>query len=482
MRWLSNRLNAPAYRLRVRPWLEMLEDRLTPAAVAGITPSPNPIIDATIGSETFSLTVEYDAAMNTAVNPTISFPTIDENPSTTLTFSSGAWSDSTHYVAKYNVADTNVRLLNIDVKVSGGEADNATVPADFTANNTFGIDTQNPTVVSVTPSVATITEAQVGANKFVLTVVFSEAMNTGLNPIISFPVENPATTLTFASGFWKNNTTYEATHDVADANANLASVDVRVTGAKDAEGNIQVQGDIANNFSIDTGVPTVANLTVKRRIVADNLVGKRTFVIDVQFSEAIDQTVKPLVTFPVEKPGATLRHQSGAWRNSTTYRDIFNVRDIDVLLDKIDIRVTGAKDAHGSAVAQFDKANFFRIDTRNPTIIGFRPIGFDAGSGILRYGLIFDLPVTGLDVSDFRVEAAGLSGANIDAITGSGTQYQISVYVGSGFGQLRLKLIDDDSIRFLQGRNRLEGNQQADGVLATDGVTILRFGGMGLML
>lgn len=372
--WLfTSRLANTRHRARpgIRPRVEVLEDRLTPAAVTGVTPSPALIVDATVGSDKFSLTVTYDAAMDTSVNPTISFPTTGENPAHTITLASSSWTNNTIYVAKYNVADANAQLLDVDVKVSGGKAADATIPADFAANNNFDIDTQNPTVTS---------------------------------------------------------------------------------------------------------------LTTKRRIVADSTIGKKTFVIDVKFSEAMNQSIKPQVRFPEEKPGATLIHQSGSWLNSTTYRDVFNVRDLDVLLDKIDIRVTGAKDLNGNTQVSFDQDNYFTIDTRNPRIVSFAPIGFDAGSGILRYGLIFDLPVNGLSLDDLAVEADGLSGAAIDSITGSGTQFQIGVFVGSGFGQLRLKLIDDDSIRFLKGRNRLEGNNQTDGGFTTTSVSIIRFGGIGFML
>ena len=57
----------------------------------------------------------------------------------------------------------------------------------------FSVQTQPPTVTSVTPNAPTIDDADVGGQTFALTVVYSHAMNTSQDPTISFPTagENP---------------------------------------------------------------------------------------------------------------------------------------------------------------------------------------------------------------------------------------------------------------------------------------------------
>ena len=92
--------------------------------VSSVTPNLATITDANVGSQTFTLTVVFSEAMNTSVNPTIAFPTSGEDPTAapaTLTFSSGSWTNTTTYVAKYDVADQNVVMPNVDVQVSGGK-------------------------------------------------------------------------------------------------------------------------------------------------------------------------------------------------------------------------------------------------------------------------------------------------------------------------------------------------------------------------
>ncbi len=131
-----------------------------------------------------------------------------------------------------------------------------------TGSDSVTIDTKNPRVLSVTPSVMTIADARVGNGAFRLKLVFSESMDMGVNPTIAFPVENPAGTLRLNAGQsgWRNATAYVAVYNVADANVNLANIDVRVTGARDLAGNVQQQGNFANRFNIDTRNPRVQSI------------------------------------------------------------------------------------------------------------------------------------------------------------------------------------------------------------------------------
>ncbi len=151
----------------------------------------------------------------------------------------------------FNVTPTTEGTLTVDI--------NANVAQDIAGNDntsatqlTRTVDLTKPTLISVTPNIATITDANVGNSNFKLTLVYSEAMDTTINPTISFPNENPNNTITDVSGNWTNNTTYEATYNVVDVNEAVANIDIRVVGAKDTVGNIQTQLDSVDRFSINT--------------------------------------------------------------------------------------------------------------------------------------------------------------------------------------------------------------------------------------
>ena len=92
------------------------------AQVTGITSYPDVIEDPIVGSGTFSITAVYDQAMNTAMNPVISFPTTGEDPVAIgmLVPGSGGWTDAHTFTQYFDVVDLNQILSRVDVQVSGG--------------------------------------------------------------------------------------------------------------------------------------------------------------------------------------------------------------------------------------------------------------------------------------------------------------------------------------------------------------------------
>ena len=66
----------------------------------------------------------------------------------------------------------------------------------------------------------------------------------------------------------------------------------------------------------------------------------------------------------------------------------------------------------------------------------------------IRYQVLFDEAVTGVDVADFAITKTGaITGYSIASVTGSGTTYVANVNTGTSSGTLRLDVIDNDTIR-----------------------------------
>ena len=65
--------------------------------------------------ELITLTIDYNEDMDTGTDPTITFPV--EDPTTTITFNYGTWSDADTYIAHYDVADAGVDIDDIDITV-----------------------------------------------------------------------------------------------------------------------------------------------------------------------------------------------------------------------------------------------------------------------------------------------------------------------------------------------------------------------------
>lgn len=125
-------------------------DAIAPTVVS-LAPNLTTISDVAVGTGTFTLTVVYSEAMNTAIAPSFGFPV--ENPTATLTLASGTWTTPTTYVASYSVVDANLSLANVDVQVTGAQDTSGNVQTAATFANQFSIDTLAP----LAPSIASLT-------------------------------------------------------------------------------------------------------------------------------------------------------------------------------------------------------------------------------------------------------------------------------------------------------------------------------------
>jgi len=247
-------------------------------SVTTLTPNPALLSDAQVGAGKFKVTVDFSEAMNTTVNPTISFaPSI----TSTLSFSSGAWSDTDTYVATYNVADAGVTVAGVNITVSGARDVIGNTQNPYTANAVFAIDTQNPTV-EVAVSDSLISKADAGSI-FRVWANFSEAMDVGTIPSCNF-TPTVSSTLTPSGGAWGNgNQSYIFNYTIADANVEVSGVNISINGGKDAHGNLQLPKTATNKFDIDTKAPTIISTSP-----ASNAVGVASdAIVNATFSEAI---------------------------------------------------------------------------------------------------------------------------------------------------------------------------------------------------
>ena len=338
------------------------------APTALITVSDPTITDAdTLGTGTFTVTVDYSEAMDTGTDPTIG---LLPSASGTLTFNAGlsGWTDSNTYVAKYDVADVDVETANVDVTVSGAKDVAGNTQVSSTSTAAFDIDTLNPTVTAITVSDTLITDADIPGT-FTVTVDYSEVMDTGTPPTIGF-LPSVSGTLTFNAGLsgWTDSNTYVAKYDVADANVKTPAVDVTASGAKDVSGNTQVSSTSTAAFSIDTTNPiidtlnpTVVSVTANPFLVTTTG-GILTLTVD--FSEPMKTTSPfPTLTFLPSMVGK-LSNLSAVWTDSDTYTVTYKVTDVSMVA-LVAVDVSDAKDAAGNLQQDYLPQNEFVIGHPN---------------------------------------------------------------------------------------------------------------------
>ena len=234
-----------------------------------------------------------------------------------------------------------------------------------------GIDGRAPLLTAITPSVATITDANVGSNTFSLTLTFDEDMDQTVNPTISFPTggENPSGVITLGSGsVWIDSKHFKANYNVTDNNLKMSAIDVNGVTAQDVMKNVMVSTTLANIFSYDMSNPT-ATITSNLSTLKDANVGTGTFTITVTFSEAMTTTIAPTISFPVESPGLALTFNSGAWSGGNTiYTATYNVFDINNDVLNIDVSASGSQNPNGNTMTPKTQADLFSILMKNPTL------------------------------------------------------------------------------------------------------------------
>ena len=136
------------------------------------------------------------------------------------------------------------------------------------------IDTTAPTVTAATFSSTALTEANVGGS-LTLTLTFSEVMDSAVAPVVGL-TPLPAG-LTLAASGWVGNG-YVVTWTVADAQVDLTTVALSVSGAADLAGNPQTAYSDPAAFTINTLDPVVTSQTLAQTLteLADGAVDETT--------------------------------------------------------------------------------------------------------------------------------------------------------------------------------------------------------------
>ncbi|MEQ1838040.1 MAG: Ig-like domain-containing protein [Candidatus Nitrotoga sp.] len=210
-------------------------------------------------------------AIDTLINPTVTINAVatddiinaaERTATVTVTGTNDAGSTVTlngNATTAVTATTWSYVLSEADITTMGEGAETLTAVATDAVGNTASatrnitVDTVNPTVISVTANDLVITDANVGTATFNIAVTFSEAMNTGVTPILVFSPAVSSTLTQDGVGVWSlGNIVYTVTYNVADVNLVERNITVDVTDAQDVNGNAQQDYTAAAEFSIVT--------------------------------------------------------------------------------------------------------------------------------------------------------------------------------------------------------------------------------------
>lgn len=317
------------------------------------------VSDANVGPAQFAVTVKYSEVMDTSSTPVLSFPV--ENPGGSLTFVSGSWLDTVNYRVDYDVADLNLTLSGIDIRVSGGTDTGGSVLGEYIKANVFDLDTQNPNTINITrvsPALTNLDTVQWSVNFSEpvtgLTAANLTLLNTGLG-------SNPAiTSVSKIDGVW------QITASTGTGEGTLGLNLTSLTGIKDLFGNVLTGSFLTGaSIAIDHIAPSVT-FTPSNTVVNDSLVGPNNFHITAKFSELMRTADTPVIVFPTEVPVGSITFTGGVWVDNQTYRADYTVADLGTTLLDIDVALFGgAADAAGNLATPFLVADLIDLDTQN---------------------------------------------------------------------------------------------------------------------
>lgn len=228
--------------------------------VSSVTFTPNKLIGTTTNLDVI---ITFNEAMNISVSPSIAFSA----GSGALSADGSSWNgDSTVYTANYDVSDIDFEGTGITVDITDAMDKAGNEMSTHTSTETLAIDQVEPTIVSLSVSDAMINKAEANAELYLFTVTaeFSEAMNTGVNPTVTFSpnvLSGPASLSTGATDWSIDNKSFIHTFFANDHNIAVQDIDITIAGGEDACGNATDYntntGVFADKFSIDTENPTV---------------------------------------------------------------------------------------------------------------------------------------------------------------------------------------------------------------------------------
>ena len=354
-------------------------ETLNPTVIS-VTPNLATVADANTGPANFTITVLYSEPMDVFLTPFISFP--NENPMGSSLISSlggSGWTNEQTYVAAYDVLEGQETILDIDIQVSGSIDLAGNTQVQYLAMDAFNIDTENPQVIGVTPSVMTVSDADEGVTGFELAFEYSEDADMTSVPEITFPSEDPtATTLiqNLPQSSWENDTVYVAKFAVLDGDVTLEDIDVAIASGRDAVGNEQVYSPFSDIFSIDTENPAVTNISVNMDTLDWDAAGTATFTIDIDFDESMDEMTAPEISFPVEAPGTIITANSGSsqWNSATNYQAAYDVTAMITEILDIDVRIELCTDEVGNLLIEETFSDLVHINMPD-TVSGINSFG-----------------------------------------------------------------------------------------------------------
>jgi gliding motility-associated-like protein len=411
-----------------------------------------------LSGNTAELTITFQMAMNTSLQPTIEFVTNNptgQNVGKYLTNPVGRWEDHLTYKILYTVAAQDGEKIDnkIDVTVKKDNCKNTlgdVMENDFTTiGGVFTIDFNTPVcIITFSPDTIRMDDYPFPSD-ITFTLTYNEKMNQTHEPSLDFGTFATVTNQLFGSAppskTWVNDSIYSITYSIT---TQTMQTEIRMTanGGVSTGGSPQVvAGSAQKDLVVDllpftvTATPSATNVTC----------AEDSMKVTVTFNQPmkVAKTDANIISFstPVE-PFLTLRRVN--WRDSRDYAEI--VYDVDGskgLNGSIDINVLPMKNKYNREYPGETFPNKFSASATPPVIDGTdakAPTCHDDINGHIHFTLSGGTPV-----------GAGFNYLLADSVRtlteGTGNDYTLSVNTATSAeinelkgGLYRVKIVGND--------------------------------------
>ncbi len=316
-------------------------------------------------------------------------------------------------------------------------------------------DTTSPTVVSSSPLCATgcpfPTPSTVSFH-----VVFSETVN-GVTADDFALTTSGTVTGAFITNMSGSNNEYIVNVnsgsgdgtlrlDVVDNDSIVDTALNPLGGAGSSNGNFSAGG----SYIVDKSSPAVLNIlradanpTSANQVRFTANFSEPVFNVDAgDFAVATTGNIAGANLADVSGTGTSYTVTVNTGTGDGTLRlDLF---DNDSILDNFNIPLGGS----GAGNGNFTTGEEYSLNRAAPVVTSILRADPNPSKGPqVRFAVAFSEAVTGVDASDFSLAISGnISGAGIAGVNGIGNLYTVTVNTGAGQGNIRLDLLDNDSI------------------------------------
>ncbi|WP_197455632.1 beta-propeller fold lactonase family protein [Stieleria neptunia] len=208
----------------------------------------------------------------------------------------------------------------------------------------------------------------------------------------------------------------------------------------------------AQNDRFDFGLFNPSPVLVSATSDRPDPTSETSATITIEFSEPVSGfdeadlvlSAETLTAFPAATIGTVA---DGPTIYTVTISGLSGDGTVSLMLDDDDSIVDTLGEPFGGTGTETVALISFDVDNVAPLVSGWLPAaGTVTAESTITFTVNFDEPVQNVDISDFQLDAVGITGASILGVSGSSDIYTIDVDTGNGDGTLTLRLVDDDSI------------------------------------